>query len=66
MFHGIERRAAIALSDTLVAELKAADAIVIGLPRYNFSVPASFKAYVDYIGRAGVTFKYTDAVRWSA
>ena len=56
-----ERRAAIALSDTLVAELKAADAIVIGLPRYNFSVPASFKAYVDYIGRAGVTFKYTDA-----
>ncbi len=55
-----ERRAAIALSDELIAELKAADYIAIGLPRYNFSAPASFKSYIDYIGRAGVTFRYTE------
>lgn len=55
-----ERRAAIKLSDELVAELKSVDAIAIGLPRYNFTVPASFKSYVDYIGRAGVTFRYTE------
>ena len=46
-----ERRAAIALSDELIAELKAADYIAIGLPRYNFSAPATFKSYIDYIGR---------------
>lgn len=55
-----ERRAAIALSDTLIAELKEADYIAIGLPRYNFTAPTTFKSFVDYIGRAGVTFKYSD------
>ena len=55
-----ERRAAIALSDELIAELKAADYIAIGLPRYNFSAPATFKSYIDYIGRAGITFRYTE------
>lgn len=53
-----ERRTAIALSDTLIAELKAADYIALGLPRYNFTVPATFKAYLDYIARAGITFRY--------
>lgn len=56
-----ERRAAIALAEQMVAELKAADAIAIGLPRYNFTVPATFKTYVDYIGRAGITFRYTES-----
>lgn len=31
-------------SDTLVAELRAADTVVIGLPIYNFGVPAALKA----------------------
>ena len=48
------------LSDTLVAELEAADSIVIGLPMYNFSVPASLKAWIDLIARVGVTFRYTE------
>ncbi len=47
-------------SDALIAELKAADAIVIALPMYNFGVPSQFKAWVDHVARAGVTFKYTD------
>jgi len=47
-------------SDALIDELKAADAIVIALPMYNFGVPSQFKAWVDHVARAGVTFKYTD------
>lgn len=52
--------AALELSDTLIEEMKAADVIVIGVPVYNFGVPASLKAWVDQIARAGVTFKYTE------
>lgn len=47
-----------ALSEQLVAELKAADIIVIGAPMYNFSVTSSLKAWIDHIARAGLTFKY--------
>ena len=46
-------------SDTLVAELQAADAIVVALPIYNFHVPAAFKAWIDQVARARVTFRYT-------
>jgi len=53
------QRARLALSDSLVEELQAADTLVIGLPIYNFGVPASLKAWVDQVARAGVTFKYT-------
>lgn len=49
----------LALSDALIAEIKAADVIVLGVPVYNFGVPASLKAWIDQIARAGVTFKYT-------
>jgi FMN-dependent NADH-azoreductase len=50
----------LALSDSLIAELQAADTIVIGLPIYNFGVPAALKAWVDLVARAGVTFRYTE------
>ena len=49
----------VAESDALVAELAAADVIVIGLPMYNFGVPSTLKAYFDHVARAGVTFRYT-------
>ena len=49
-----------AQSDALIAELKAADTIVLGLPMYNFGVPTQLKAYFDHVARAGVTFKYTE------
>ena len=43
-----------------VDELTAADAIVIGTPIYNFSIPASLKAWVDMVARARKTFRYTE------
>lgn len=55
-----EQARALRLSDTLVEELQAADVLVIGLPIYNFGVPASFKAWVDQIARAGITFRYSE------
>lgn len=55
-----EQKAALALSDKLIAELQAADTILIALPIYNFTVPGSLKAWIDLVCRAGVTFKYTE------
>ena len=52
--------ATLALSDSLVGELQAADTVVIGVPIYNFGVPAALKAWIDQVARAGVTFKYTE------
>lgn len=49
----------VALSDALIAELQAADRVVFALPVYNFNMPAQFKSYLDYLARAGVTFRYT-------
>ena len=51
-----EQNETLALSNTLIAELFAADVYVFGIPMYNFSVPGVFKSYVDQITRAGVTF----------
>ncbi|MDE2359044.1 MAG: NAD(P)H-dependent oxidoreductase [Betaproteobacteria bacterium] len=55
-----EQRAVVAASDVLIAELKRADTIVLGLPMYNFGIPSVLKAYFDHIARAGVTFRYTE------
>lgn len=52
------QRAAKALSDSLVAELKAADTLIIGAPMYNFGIPSTLKSWFDHVLRAGVTFKY--------
>lgn len=49
----------LALNDTLIAELFAADVIVIGAPMYNFSIPTQLKAWIDRIAQAGRTFRYT-------
>jgi len=55
-----EQHALVAYSDNLIAELNSADAVVIGVPLYNFGVPSTLKAYFDQLARAGVTFKYTE------
>jgi FMN-dependent NADH-azoreductase len=52
---------ALEFSDSLVAELKSADVLVIGVPLYNFSIPAALKAWIDMIARARLTFEYTDS-----
>jgi FMN-dependent NADH-azoreductase len=50
-----------ALSDALIAELRAADTIVIGAPMYNFSIPTGLRAWFDHVLRAGETFSYSEA-----
>ena len=55
-----EQAALVAASDALIAELKSADVVVLGLPMYNFGVPSQLKAYFDQLARAGVTFRYTE------
>ena len=55
-----EQRAVAEYSDALIAELRDADVIVLGLPMYNFGVPSQLKAYFDHVARAGVTFRYTE------
>ena len=50
----------LAESDTLVAELEAADVLVIGTPIYNFAIPAALKAWFDQVARPRVTFRYTE------
>jgi len=54
------QQAAVELSDTLIAELEAADEIVLGVPMYNFGIPSTLKAWIDHVARAGVTFRYTE------
>lgn len=54
-----EENAALALSDVLLGELQAADTLVIAAPIYNFNIPASLKAWIDQVTRAGVAFRYT-------
>ncbi|HEY9644701.1 MAG TPA: NAD(P)H-dependent oxidoreductase, partial [Coleofasciculaceae cyanobacterium] len=53
-----ETKALLAQSDTLIAELFAADRIVLGVPMYNFGIPAHLKAYFDNVIRVGRTVEY--------
>ncbi|MBE9099283.1 FMN-dependent NADH-azoreductase [Vacuolonema iberomarrocanum] len=54
--HTPEQAEAIRLSNDLVDEFLAANCYVLGVPMYNFGVPAAFKAYIDQIVRVGRTF----------
>lgn len=53
------QRETLELSDELVAELQQSDVLVLGVPIYNFGVPASLKAWIDLVARARETFRYT-------
>lgn len=55
-----EEAKAAAISDALVAELLAADTLVIGTGLINFNIYSSLKAWIDHIARAGLTFTYTE------
>jgi FMN-dependent NADH-azoreductase len=52
------QRELLALSETLIAELQAADEYVLGVPMHNFSVPSTLKLWIDQITRVGKTFSY--------
>ncbi len=55
-----EQATRVAASDALIAEIQAADVVVIGVPMYNFTISAQLKNWIDAIARAGVTFRYTE------
>lgn len=55
------QQATAAYADALLAEVKAADILVIALPIYNFGMPAQLKAWLDQLARKGETFYYTEA-----
>jgi len=56
--HSPEQREALAISDTLIAELQKADEYVFGVPMHNFSIPSTLKLWIDQVARAGKTFSY--------
>jgi FMN-dependent NADH-azoreductase len=55
-----EQAIRVALDDALIAEIQSADVVVLGVPMYNFGVPAQLKSWIDAISRAQVTFRYTE------
>ena len=54
-----EQAARVALDDVLIAEIQAADVVVLGVPMINFGIPVQLKNWIDAISRAKVTFQYT-------
>lgn len=54
-----ETRAAVALSDSLIKQLEAADIIVIGSPMINFTICTQLKSWFDHVSIVGRTFKYS-------
>ncbi|WKB52459.1 FMN-dependent NADH-azoreductase [Eleftheria terrae] len=52
--------ARVALDDTLISEIQAADVVVLGVPMYNFGISTQLKNWIDAIARARVTFRYTE------
>jgi FMN-dependent NADH-azoreductase len=54
------QQARVALDDALIAELQAADVVVLGVPMINFGVTSQLKNWLDAVARARVTFAYTD------
>jgi len=55
-----EHKKTLALSNTLVGEIEAADTLIIGVALYNFSITASLKLWIDLVCRARKTFAYVD------
>jgi FMN-dependent NADH-azoreductase len=55
-----EQAARVALDDELIEQVKDADVVVLGVPMYNFGVPAQLKNWIDAIARVGATFRYTE------
>ncbi len=53
------QRQALALSDSLIAELQDADEYVFGVPMLNFGIPSTLKLWIDQVVRTGKTFSYT-------
>jgi FMN-dependent NADH-azoreductase len=57
----LEQSNALALSDTLINEIVAADLLLLAVPVHNFGVPSTLKAWIDHVVRAGRTFSYSSS-----
>ncbi|WP_435583636.1 FMN-dependent NADH-azoreductase [Microbulbifer variabilis] len=55
-----DQQAIVDFSDKLIEEISSADALVLGVPMYNFTIPSTLHTYFDHIARAGITFRYTE------
>lgn len=55
-----DQQAAARFSESLIEELIEADVLVLGVPMYNLGVPSTLRAYFDQLGRAGITFRYSE------
>ncbi len=53
-----EQQQAVRHSDEAIAQVMAADVLVVGVPFYNFSISSSLKAWLDHLTRANITFRY--------
>lgn len=54
-----EQKQILSISDKLIDELEAADAIVLAVPMHNFGISAHLKTWIDQVVRIGRTFSYT-------
>jgi FMN-dependent NADH-azoreductase len=54
-------REALALSDTLIAELRSAEMLVVATPMYNFGIPSALKAWIDHVVRIHETVAHDGA-----
>ncbi|MDM5186158.1 FMN-dependent NADH-azoreductase [Bacillus sp. DX4.1] len=55
----VEEATAVAVADKYLDQFLAADKVVFGFPLWNLTIPAVLHTYIDYLNRAGKTFKYT-------
>lgn len=54
----VAQQQALALSDTLIDELRTSEVIVLTAPMYNYGVPSALKAWIDHVARINETFAY--------
>ncbi|MFI5486715.1 MULTISPECIES: FMN-dependent NADH-azoreductase [Micromonospora] len=54
--HTPEQRASWELTERLVAEVKRADTVLLGLPLYNYGAPSSVKTWVDHLIAPGIAY----------
>jgi FMN-dependent NADH-azoreductase len=55
-----DQKALVGQADALIAELIAADVVIVCAAMINFGIPIALKAWIDSVLRAGITFRYTD------
>lgn len=56
-----EQHARVEQDNALIAQVQAANILVLGVPMYNFGISSQLKNWIDAIAKAGVTFRYTES-----